>query len=339
MRKFFTARDPVVPIHYPRLLVETAVAGGANREALLESAGISLTTLEDPEGLISYAQLSSLESAAERLTDDPGVALRWGRAIRFSHSGLVGIAAMSSDNLFEAFRIAKQYYLQLIPGWELELEVAGDRAILSIEETLDRGDLLRFATEAVVSGFYSVVSQALGRPPRVRLYRFKYARPAHYHYYREYLGDAEFVFDQTVTEGEFDPAILGERMATSAPATSRLLEQYSANVAARGLQVEGLAAQVRKVLMDAGSRRVSLAEVARALQTSPRSLRRGLGEMGTSYQEISGEVLRQRAEQLVRGAGAKIDLVAQELGFTDARSFRRAFKRWTGQSPNQFRRK
>jgi AraC-like DNA-binding protein len=102
--------------------------------------------------------------------------------------------------------------------------------------------------------------------------------------------------------------------------------------------VEGVAAQVRRVIVERGVRRTNLEEVARALQTSPRSLRRALSQMETSYQAIADDVLRAHAEDQIRSGQTKLEHLARELGFADARSFRRAFKRWTGHNPNEFRR-
>jgi AraC-like DNA-binding protein len=338
VRKYFTSTDAVVPIHHPRVLVETAVEGGADRGALLRVAGILPSTMEDPDGKISYAQFSDLERAAEELTGDPGIALRWGRAMCFSHVGLAGLAAMSSSNLREAFRIAKQYYLQVTPGWELDLRVEGQRGIVRFEESIDRGDLLRFATEALASAVFSLVHQAIGRKPPVISVRFKFPRPAHVHLYEEFIGDGAFYFDEPATEAEFDASILDERLATHAPLLSQRLEEYTADAAAKGVRVSGLVGEVRRVMLEAGPRRLNPEQVARALQTSTRSLRRSLREMGTSYQQITDRILREQAEARIRD-DVKVELVAEELGFTDARSFRRAFKRWTGKSPNEFRRR
>lgn len=339
MKKFFTAGDPVVPTHHPRLLVETAVAQGADRDALLENVGITAAVLEQPDARISYEQFNTLERNAIRLTKDPALALRWGRAIYASQSGLVGIAAVSTADLAGAFRVTRQYALQLTPGWDIDLRIEEGRGILTIRETIERGDLRAFATEALLAGYHNLVFHALGRAPPVTQVRLNYPRPPHFRLYTEYLSDADYLFDQPVTEVEFDATVLREPLVTSDPATATVVGQLVAAEAARSAPVEGVAAQVRKLLQAQGAHRMTLDEVARALQTSERSLRRALSEMGTSYQVIAEEVLRARAEEWMRSGDVKVEQIAQELGFTDARSFRRAFKRWTGQSPNDFRRR
>jgi AraC-like DNA-binding protein len=338
LRKFFTIHDPVVPMHNPRLLVETAAALGADREALLENVGITSALLDDAGARISYAQFSVLEQNALRLTGDPALGLRFGRATQISHMGVLGLAAISSPNLRTAFDLLSQFMLLLNPGWQLELREEGARGFLMTRVTVARGELLPFATEAMLAGLYGMSRQALGRDIPVTEVRVNYPRPEHHRLYREYIADVPFVFDQPTTEAEFDASILDEPVLTADPATATLAKQYCATEVSRTMQVEGLAAQVRRVILERGVRRTNLDEVARALQTSPRSLRRALSQMDTSYQAIADDVLRVHAEDQIRSGQTKLEHLARELGFSDARSFRRAFKRWTGHNPNEFRR-
>lgn len=338
MRKFFTTTDAVVPVHHPRLLVETAVRLGADRAALFENVGVAAETLEQPEARISYAQLNTLERNALRLTGDPALGLRFGRAIRASHFGLLGLAYVSKANLGAAFETAAQYHWMHTPGWDLGLRVEGGRGLLTLRETIPRGDLLIFATEVMLGGLTSIIMEALG-PFTVTEMRLAYPRPAHHRLYTELLCAHRFSFGQVATEAEFDPELLVAPLVTTDPATATLAERYCAVEAPRAAPaMQGLSAQVRDVITKSGTRRIGQEQVARALQTSERSLRRALGEVGTSYQQIADDVLRVRAEERVRSGDAKIEHIAQELGFADARSFRRAFKRWTGRNPNEFRR-
>jgi AraC-like DNA-binding protein len=101
--------------------------------------------------------------------------------------------------------------------------------------------------------------------------------------------------------------------------------------------VNGLVSQVRRVLAEHADGRPDPDDVARALQTSTRSLRRGLQQMGTSFQTLLDETRRARAEEWIRSTDMKLQQIAEQLGFSDVRSFRRAFKRWTGRSPNALR--
>jgi len=326
----------VVPVHHPRRLINVAVGLGADRDALLEGVGLTAADFDVPEGRISYAQYAVLERNALRLTNDPALGFRFGLAIDFSHLGMTGIRTMSAPDLGAAYQAYKQYD-HSAPGWDVQMRVEGDRGILTFQETIPRGDLIVFATEAILAGFYALTRKALGRAFQPLEVRMMFPRPAHHHVYAEWFGDLLFRFDQPVTEVDFDASLLQEATATGDPATATQADRFLAAQDAQRAPVDGLIGQVRNAIVAAGGRRVGVEQVARALQTSPRSLSRALQQAGTSFQEVSESVLRARAEERIRSGDTKIESIAQELGFTDARSFRRAFKRWTGHNPNEFR--
>lgn len=336
MKKFFTRDDPVLPVHHPRVLVETAVARGADRAALLVGTGLTDALLADPDARISYAQFAVLEENALRLTNNPALGLEFGRNVHLSHLGLLGLAIMSSPNARAALDVALKYYRQLAPAWDLELHVEGPRGLLIARETISRGPLRYFATEALLGGLYGLSQQVLARKPPIVEVRLNYPRPPHHEKYLE-LVQGPIRFDQPRTEVEFEAKLLDEPIAGSDPVMAKLAEQYIATEASRANSVEGLVAQVRRVLAEHVYGRPDPSEVARALQTSTRSLRRGLQQMGTSFQALLDEARRARAEEWIRSTDMKLQQIAEQLGFSDVRSFRRAFKRWTGRSPNELR--
>ncbi|MBM4362292.1 MAG: helix-turn-helix transcriptional regulator, partial [Deltaproteobacteria bacterium] len=77
--------------------------------------------------------------------------------------------------------------------------------------------------------------------------------------------------------------------------------------------------------------------LARQLRTSPRTLRRELARAGSSYQALADELRRERALSWVRTTNLTIAQISERLGFSDVRAFRRAFGRWTGQTPADYR--
>lgn len=79
------------------------------------------------------------------------------------------------------------------------------------------------------------------------------------------------------------------------------------------------------------------ATVASALHISVRSLHRQLASEGASLQAIKDQVRRDRAIDLLRRTDTPIKQLVRMIGFTNEKSFARAFKEWTGQSPSEFR--
>ncbi|HMJ16073.1 MAG TPA: helix-turn-helix transcriptional regulator, partial [Polyangiaceae bacterium] len=149
--------------------------------------------------------------------------------------------------------------------------------------------------------------------------------------------DVPVHFEQPRTEVELDAAVFEEPIALADPATAKLAAELCARVANSPLPADGLMGQVRRLMNSARGQPPDLDELARALQTSTRSLRRSLREMGTSYLELLDESRRFRAEEWVRATHMTFEEIAERLGFSDVRSFRRAFKRWTGHTPGEVR--
>lgn len=100
---------------------------------------------------------------------------------------------------------------------------------------------------------------------------------------------------------------------------------------------DSVTGQVREHLLGPMGMGCTLQDMANALLLSPRTLRRRLEQENTSYRELVDDERRQRAEFLLANSSIKIESIALELGFTDAGGFVRAFKRWHGCSPSEYR--
>ena len=90
-------------------------------------------------------------------------------------------------------------------------------------------------------------------------------------------------------------------------------------------------------MRDRAPNRSDMTSVARALGMSVRSLHRRLAAEGKSYNDVANEALALFAKQALCSPQRSIQETAHEMGFSDARSFHRAFKRWTGMTPSDYR--
>ncbi|WP_375741687.1 helix-turn-helix transcriptional regulator [Pseudomonas boanensis] len=85
------------------------------------------------------------------------------------------------------------------------------------------------------------------------------------------------------------------------------------------------------------SGRVGLEQVATELCMSKRTLQRRLQELDLEFAELVEEIRQALAIELVRQSPRSLTEIAQQLGYNEASSFTRAFRRWTGLSPREFR--
>lgn len=123
------------------------------------------------------------------------------------------------------------------------------------------------------------------------------------------------------------------------PHLGRIIRQHAELTIAAAKTAPGWHDKLRAAMTDALIRdQLSLDVVAHQLAMSPRTLQRRLGEQATSWRAEVEAVRHAHATALLRDTGLTIQSVAARLGYTDARALRRAFHRWTGQSPDAFRR-
>jgi AraC-like DNA-binding protein len=87
----------------------------------------------------------------------------------------------------------------------------------------------------------------------------------------------------------------------------------------------------------AGDRWLSLVEASEALGMSPRTLQRQLSEDGKTYSEIFEEIRAESAKELLEHTDADFSEIAEQLGYSDLSNFNRAFHRWSGVSPREYR--
>jgi AraC-like DNA-binding protein len=105
----------------------------------------------------------------------------------------------------------------------------------------------------------------------------------------------------------------------------------------RGTLQARYAARVREFLVERAPARVNMSAVAHSLGLSVRTLRRRLAAEGKSYLEIEHDALALAARRLLGDERYTIQEAAQAMGFSDATTFHRAFKRWTGMTPSSAR--
>ena len=130
------------------------------------------------------------------------------------------------------------------------------------------------------------------------------------------------------------------RLPTGAdPHLGTMLRHYAELVLASSRRLPGERETVRMAIVSAlQDGDLTLGAVAGRLSMSSRTLQRRLGELGTGWRSEVESVRHERAVALIRDTGLPVQSIAIRLGYTDARALRRAFLRWTGERPDEFRR-
>ena len=116
-----------------------------------------------------------------------------------------------------------------------------------------------------------------------------------------------------------------------------LLTHLDAEIEALGAEIPVRALVEREISRSLSSGVPRMADIARRLAMSQRTLHRRLADSGLSFKSLVDDTRRHVAASLVRGSSYSLTEVAFLAGFSEQSAFNRAFKRWTGHTPTAFR--
>lgn len=309
-------------------------AAGIDPYAVARRAGLSASFVENPGPGLDTRQFFAVWRAIAALSGDELLGLRLGSGAGTGALEPSTMVALYSATFGEALtRLAK--YKGLSCPEEVRLERDGATARLSFHWILAREPAPDLITDVAFASIHAIALRGAGRvirPRRLELIRgLSSVEPYARHFdceVRTGCATDALVYDREALDIPFisnNEALL----AALAPAFDRRLEQ---------LAEPDIEARVHAALtkMMQGSR-LSVESLALELDMSTRSLQRRLGDAGTSYQAVLDRVRLEMAKRLLSETSFTPGEIAFFLGFEEANSFHRAFRRWEGRTPSQWR--
>lgn len=316
-----------LPGAYIRDFVELTARWKVDPARLLRGLPVTVESLADPSTRVPLQVCEAIVARGLQLTKEPALGVHLGMQMRVSSHGFLGFAAMTANTVREALELAARFASTRTSALGLALHVEGELASVAIEErTPLPGALREVLVLALVIGIWQLGTQLTGRPLEGSG-ECAFPRPAFP------IPDARLRFDRPVHRLVFPAAELELPLVTADAAAKRLAAaQLERELAS--LEEGALVGRVRAALSE---RSPAIEELARSLKMSPRTLKRRLAELGTTYSELRDDQRRQRALLLLDDRSLSISEIAVRLGYTELPNFTRAFKKWTGITPAAYR--
>lgn len=308
---------------------------GIPSESVLGPFGLTDADLQEPGRTGSSRDLSRLLDECAQMTHCPHFGLLLSRSADLLSLGMVGRLAQHSPTVGAAIEGLGTYFALHDSGGTVDVFVKGEEATLRY--TLHAAGLA--APEQIhdfVAGVMINVMRGLcGADWRPTLVMLSRKRPKKITPYRELLGNW-LKFDAIRTAVVFPRRWLARPVPGADPLLYRLLlREVCDSIGKPGALIRSDARRAIVRLLHAG--RASRREVARALGLHERTLSRCLQLCGTTFQELLDEVRSEAAQQLLRETQVPIAQIARELGFMNSTVMARAFRRWNGMSPRDYR--
>lgn len=342
-RGLATTSDPLytaaeIPPNVLLHLTELAGARGVSSEDWFAGLGLQRKQLSDPAMRVSYRQASTVIRRALRGFGMSDLGLVVGRSETPGSFGLLGLAMMTSRTFGDAMRVGVEHHRVCGALLEVGFEMtAPHEAALLAWPRFHDPELLPFLCEELFASSLAVARQLLGSAFRPSGMELSYPAPPHAAAYRDVFG-CEPRFGAASNRVRLDAAWLARELPGYNPLTARQALALCLQQRGRGGSRQEIVAAVERLLRGNLRQAPTIGDVARTLHLSERSLRRKLAESGRIFREIHDRVRAEHALQLLQAGSLSVAEIGNEVGFSDPREFRRAFKRWTGMAPQDARR-
>lgn len=311
---------------------------GADTDKILNKVPVKQAVLNNPREWVGLATLYKLIQAAYDISDQPAMGLYYGRRLNLSAHGYVGYAAMCSNNLEQAIEIGIKYLKTRTPlmGIEFFIDEDNQQAVMQFTTYLIYGRLRRFMLETVISSFHQMRSFLLGDKLGEAEVCFKYPKPSYSGEYNKFFG-SKAKFGQKANQYRIPLSELNHRLALADPhAKANALLQCEHELS-RLSEQQDLITTIRLILLEQPGFIPDMLSVAERLHMSPRTMRRHLSQLHTSFQEIVDNVREEIAMKYLEETTLSIEEISDLLGYSNPSNFSNAFKRWTGRVPSEVR--
>jgi len=304
---------------------------------VFEAAGVDYAQVSIAGARYPWDGMQRLWAQSLEATGDPCFGLYAGRRIRVTSFHALGYSWLASETLFGSLqRLCRYYQVISTAPVALDLHADGDNCVLSARLS----DPTHVPTSTAIDAFAAAIIQLCRTATDARFAPLSVAlaRPDNgaVEQYSKLLG-CPVTFDAKASRIVFDRATLDQQLpgdnAELARMNDRVAEQYL-----QTLDPHKVASEVRELLVTLlPSGHSNQTTIARRMHRSLSTLQRQLQNEGTSYQAIREDTRSALARDYVRDDGLTLSQIAYMLGFSDQSNFSRAFKRWTGKTPREFR--
>ena len=318
-----------------RMLADQVASLGHDVAPLLARCGLAT----DPARLgagVTAAQERAVIRAVVAATGRRDLSLMAGRRHRVPMFGFWGLALACSPTLGSAARVGLEYseLTHTVLHWTIRR--GGPVASLTMRPARPLDDLEVFLVERDAAAVASLLEELLGERGILREARFAYPAPPWRDSYAEAFS-CPVTFGAERHELRIDAHVLELPLPGGDPATAAAAEAQCRRLLERLGPGGGLTTRLRRLLLASRGMLPGQADAAAQLGLSERTLRRRLAGEGSSFREVADRVRSELVSGYLEDTSLPLDEIAARTGFSDGANLSHAFRRWTGQTPGQWR--
>jgi AraC-like DNA-binding protein len=309
---------------------------GLDAMEIIESVGIDPAGVINPDRRISITSMQALLRACVEQTDDEAFGLLAAEQLQPQVLHGLGFAWLASDTVYDGLKRTVRFGKLMATAVDLRLEEEEDYVHLTIARTIEIEHFVHAARDFFVGMITRMCRLTLGEflaPVRIEMERPAPQNPDRW----EYMLSSRVLFDCETTRITWSRADIMVPLATGDPLLARVNDEQTENYLNSFLAQSTSREVVGKIVEKLPDGPPNQQQIADAMHVSNRTLQRKLKEEGTSFMDLLQDTRLQLARKYLNHPSRSVVETAYLLGFSEPSTFSRAFKRWTGLAPADYR--
>jgi AraC-like DNA-binding protein len=330
---------PTIAVTSTLAMVYAAEVRGAATADVLERVGVTRGHLEDPDARLPAETVTQIWTELRQRTGDPTLQLAAPATLPWGRYRVIDYLIAASTTIGAGIDRFARYFALIADAVTLSITHDDEGYSLTIQRA-DGGPVPPVYVDYVFAALVTRIRLHICSDLHVHRVELRQAQPARFDAYGETFR-SPIVFGARADRIFFTDVAWQSRPSNADGALAQLMEEHARMLAQqrRSAPDDEFRRSVQAAITAALPAAASVDDVARTLHLSVRTLQRRLGESGTTFRDVSESVRAQLAAQYLADAKVGIAEVAFLLGFSDQTSFNRAFRRWTGDTPGQWRKR
>ncbi|WP_444885294.1 AraC family transcriptional regulator [Microbulbifer sp. PSTR4-B] len=307
-------------------------------QEILRFAEIDPKCIEDANQRIPLDNMKKLWEFAEAISGDDCIGLQVTKYVKHTNLHALSYAHLSSSSIRESLLRSARFSEVVTTAMRINIHDEKKQVIVSWKKV---DDFIYEPSIHAIDAFMALLIKSIGKIcPDVHQHlisiNLQRPRPSVLKYHQR-MYRCPINFSANTCEIRFKQEFVDRKLSSGNNELVSINEQALISYLER-LRKSDIVSMTNRVLIDLmPSGDFSQEAVARELAISCRSLHRKLKEKNSGYQIILDKIRKYQAVQYLKQLELPITLIAYKLGFCDTSSFSRSFKKWTGQSPREFR--
>jgi AraC-like DNA-binding protein len=328
------ALEPTTISSYTVAIARALDASGVDSKRIFQAFGIPMGTSTDPMTRLPTTTMTRLYRACVDVTNNPYFGLTVAKYIHLTHLHALGYALAASGTLMDFCRRLERYFRLVSQVAKVSVKEDSDQVMLHFEYLVE----ISGETEDAFFGFLLHTMRLLYKsefnPLRLELHRpvpHEGAEPY------EVLYRAPVIFSQANGLVVFAKRDMVQTLTGDCPELAQVNDNIVIGYLAKLEKNDVITGVTQKIIEFLPDGDCTRDRVASALCMSPTKLQLKLSQRGTHFQQLLDDTRKELACSYLRQASRPVTEITFLLGFSDTSNFTRAFKRWTGLSPTDYR--